>query len=100
MPNEPLRDGDNFEVASHFMVIELPCDLPDENLKQGAMLMVKKGAPIPDGDLGLIRLPDGMLALGRVFRLDADQIRLGRKPGYPYALRDIEIIGPVMPNAV
>lgn len=92
-----LRDGDNFEVVSGMMMIELPCDMPSEDLHAGDMIMIKKGVPIPSGELGVIRIDGGMaMGIGRVFQLDPHHLRLGSDPGEVYPVADVEIVGPVI----
>lgn len=97
----PLKDGDNFEVVRGLMMTELPCDLPSEKLQAGDTVMVQQGEAILEGALGLIRIHSkGCLALGRIFQLDPDHVRVGSNNGPSlgdvYEVSDIEMIGPVV----
>lgn len=90
----PLRDGDNFQVEHGLMMIEMPCNVPAENLREGDMVMIRKGERVLDGNFALVRIR-GELTMGHIFRIDPDHIRMGRSPGTIYRNTEIEIIGPI-----
>jgi hypothetical protein len=92
-----LGNGKNnhLEMVSGLLVIELPCDIPAENLSAGDHIMIKQGDPIPQGNFGAVRV-NGQMALGHIFQLDPDHVRLGKSPGYVYQTTEVEIIGPMI----
>jgi hypothetical protein len=71
-----------------------PRDFPGEGLSQGVMVRVNKGAPIKDGELGVVGLGE-YIRMDHIHRIDPQRTRVGEDEEI-YMNAQIDFIGPVI----
>lgn len=98
-PNPAARQGEGIahfetvEAPSGLMMFTIPCDV--DQYHEGDMVMVKRGAEIPQGALGVVMV-HGEMMIGPIFQTDPYHIRVGFDYEDIYRTSEVEIIGPVV----
>src|ERR1051325_5450804 len=92
-----MSHGDNFDYVgktdeSGLMLIDMPASLG--KYQRGDMVMINKGAPIENGQLGAVKI-DGQIVLSYINRLDPKHIRLADSD-HVYRTDDVTMIGPIV----
>jgi hypothetical protein len=96
-PNPAARHGEGFtqavETPGGLLMFTVPYDV--DQYHEGDMVMVKQGAEIPNGALGVVMVR-GEMMIGPIFQTDPYHIRVGFDYEDIYKTSQVKIIGPVV----